>query len=331
MRRARASQLRSWVIVALCLGLAGPSKAVDGIEILSLSPPPPATLEGVVVGPPGAAGVRGTPENSVTVVVRYTSDGEATTIDAFSVPTTFGSVGVLLVPPTGSTAPCGDLRGTTSGECAVAFSMNCPAGSSEVVRFSTVAAALGIGDGLTTSLATDRSPGEYTFRCPGRVPPPARVSNCRVLGVAGVPGFSELPFGNDLPICRCLRDDGAREFRCGFLHPDFFLVRRVPLPPLLAGGMGSEEWSILPLTKLAGPVRLTLSGSGLDQPFQRVFGTDLAPGVIESFSVPLLVSPGTRALRGQGIVEYEARQGDEVQWRKFEFDRTLGREGEPPN
>jgi len=324
----RDLRFRSLAAVALGLLFAGPSRAANEIEIVSLAPSSPATLDGISASLPRPGEVA-TASNSVTVVVRYASDGAATTIQPF--PEVSGTGGLLpsIVPPTSTLSACGALSGPSSGECAVAFTFLCPAGSSESVHVERVGATLGVGGSPMRILATDRTAADYTFVCPG--PPRRSVRNCLVVGVAGEPGESELPIGSDLPLCRCLRDDGARELRCALLHPDFLLLRRVPIPPLVAGRQGSEEWSLLPFTKLAGPIRLTLSGAGLGQTFERVFGAETAPGVLERFSVPLVLSPGSTSLRGRGLVVCEGRGGGEAQWRKFEFERDLDLGGIPPN
>lgn len=62
-----------------------------------------------------------------------------------------------------------------------------------------------------------------------------------------------LPITSDAPICRCLRDRVLRELRCALLHPDFFLIRRTPLP----GPVGQPfpvRWSFTPLGGFSGSV-----------------------------------------------------------------------------
>jgi len=328
MPRARNFRRLAFVAVVLTLLSAAPSRAANTIEIVSLSPSSPATLDAIsptVPFPGGAASA----SNTVTVVVRYTSDGEANTIEPFPDPPVTGGFRTSLVAPPGSVAACGALSGPSSGECAVAFTILCPADSTASVHVGHVGAALGIAAATMTTLATDRTETDYTFVCPG--PPRHEVRNCMAFGVPGESGESELPIGSELPLCRCLRDDGAREFRCAFLNRDFLLLRRVPIPPLLAGHQGSEEWSLLPFTKLAGPIRLMLSGDGLAQRAEHVFGAETPPGVLERFSVPLDLSPGSTSLRGRGLVVYEGEGAGPARWRKFEFERDLDLGGYPPN
>lgn len=85
--------------------------------------------------------------------------------------------------------------------------------------------------------------------------------NCLIPGApAGAP-----PIPEHLPICRCLRDESLREFRCSFLHPDFFAIRRTPWPIEL-GRPYTESWEVLPLTKLPAPIIVRLEGAGVAQP-----------------------------------------------------------------
>lgn len=65
--------------------------------------------------------------------------------------------------------------------------------------------------------------------------------------------FPGVPITADVPVCRCLRDRGARELRCGLLHRDFVLVRRTPLP-VPPGKAFPVRWSFAPLGKRSGTV-----------------------------------------------------------------------------
>lgn len=61
-----------------------------------------------------------------------------------------------------------------------------------------------------------------------------------------VAGFGALPFSNEVPVCRCLQDEGLNEQRCTLMHPAFFLVRRLPLT-LGKGDPFTVKWTVLPV------------------------------------------------------------------------------------
>lgn len=99
-------------------------------------------------------------------------------------------------------------------------------------------------------------------------------------------GPTPLPFSDDLPICRCLEDPGLNEWRCRLMHPDFFMVRRIPLPPFNAApDLVAEEWAFTPLKKLDGPVRMTVPGAFGKKPIIHEFGGRSKPDGFEYFSV----------------------------------------------
>jgi hypothetical protein len=79
-----------------------------------------------------------------------------------------------------------------------------------------------------------------------------------------------LPIPESLPVCRCLRDGGLREFRCALLHPDFLAIRRTPWPIDL-GRPYTETWEILPLTKLSAPIGVKLEGGNIPKPIDLAF------------------------------------------------------------
>jgi Tol biopolymer transport system component len=71
-----------------------------------------------------------------------------------------------------------------------------------------------------------------------------RTSECRVENLI-------LPIPSSVPVCRCLQDSGAREFRCALLNPDFFLVFRTPIPVFVDEPF-EMSWTLIPLTKIDG-------------------------------------------------------------------------------
>ena len=93
---------------------------------------------------------------------------------------------------------------------------------------------------------------------------------CEIWG-AGGPGAVPLPpIPRDAPICRCLRDQGLREFRCALLDPAFFAIRRIPLPIPLDRSF-VETWEVLPLAKFDAALRLHLEGLGSVKPIELSF------------------------------------------------------------
>ena len=294
----------------------------DEIEILELSPAPPATLNGIPAPPPGAPIVV-TADNSVTVVVRYRLDGSGGVIQVFpDISSGPAGAGWRVASPTGAVPACGTIRGPSAGRCAEAFHLICSERTPSTVSIDRVRASLHTTDG-TRLLASDvEDPARYTFRCSGG--PPARSrSSCTVIGAAGAPGAVPLPFGDDLPICRCLRDDGAREFRCALLHPDFFLLRRTPIP-VIAGRSFSEVWEFQALTQLDGPVRVELTGEGVLAPVLHSFGAaGLPPGKAERFVIKAEVPKGAKSLRDRASFKYEMKDAGNDLERAWSVDRTV--------
>jgi hypothetical protein len=124
-----------------------------------------------------------------------------------------------------------------------------------------------------------------------------------------------LPVAEDVPVCRCLRDRVLRELRCGVLHPDFVLVRRIPLPPP-PNRPFAVRWSFAPIGGFAGTVTLeegTAPGFHRPQAPQRLVfeaaggqgGTVtreyqlIARGAEGELSVPGLVTVVPRGGRGE--------------------------------
>jgi hypothetical protein len=57
------------------------------------------------------------------------------------------------------------------------------------------------------------------------------------------------------PLCRCFQDELLREQRCSFLHPSFFMIRRMPFP-IAPGETFPVIWTLIPLTELGGDVEV---------------------------------------------------------------------------
>ena len=127
-----------------------------------------------------------------------------------------------------------------------------------------------------------------------------------------------------MPLCRCLEDPGLVEFRCRLLHPDFFIARRIPLPPFKAG-IVVEEWAFTPLTKLDGPVRMTLEVGG--KPAVYEFGKKSKPGAFETVQIKRSIKDP--ALKKPGAVEFEYKMkgADSPFLTEFGFDPSFDTDG----
>jgi hypothetical protein len=316
MSARRCVALSLSLLATAFLALDEPIQA-DEIEILELSPRPAATLSGIPAGTPIAP----TASNSVTVVVRYRLDNGAARVQVFPDISGAASAGWNVIAPAGTVPACGTIRGPSAGRCAEAFTLICSDRTPASVTIDRVRASLYEGDSNRV-LATDvEDPARYTFTCGG--PPPGSSSSCTVIGAAGAPGAVPLPFGRDLPICRCLRDEGAREFRCGLLHPDFFLLRRTPIP-LIAGRRFTEVWEFLALSQLDAPVTVEMTGAGLVAPVLHSFGAaGRQPGKIERFEVKAEVPKGAMSLRDRADFKYERKDAGTELERAWSVDRTL--------
>ncbi len=144
--------------------------------------------------------------------------------------------------------------------------------------------------------------------------PVARGSrNCLIPGApAGAP-----PIPDSLPICRCLEDEGLREFRCALLHPDFFAIRRTPWPIEL-GRPYTETWEILPLTKLTAPIGVRLEGANIAKPVELSF-KGLSRKSVQARAVTLKAPETLVEVKGAALLSY----GQE----SWAIDRTLPADG----
>lgn len=92
-----------------------------------------------------------------------------------------------------------------------------------------------------------------------------------------------LPISRDVPFCRCAEDPAANEFRCRMLHPDFLLVRRIPLPPFDAERL-VESWVFTPLAPLENAVKLRIP-LAKGNVYARELGLESKPGMVEQFEL----------------------------------------------
>lgn len=87
--------------------------------------------------------------------------------------------------------------------------------------------------------------GDLGFKTIVNVPvssPPCNIS-----------GFN-LP--NWVPVCRCLEDEGLRDFRCALLHPDYFLFRNLSTE-IHAGKPFEVKWTLVAYAPMKGVIELT--------------------------------------------------------------------------
>jgi hypothetical protein len=147
----------------------------------------------------------------------------------------------------------------------------------------------------------------------------------------------ELPISAYVPACRCFQDAGARELRCGVLHPDFFVIRRIPFP-LMPGEPYEEVWQFAPLTKLDGPVRIRLEGGGFEKPVQMSFPSkaqlsarDLmstkkwnAPrSAGETITLKARAPTAPMSVPGVATFEYDMKDADSEFQKRFGLDITI--------
>ena len=152
-----------------------------------------------------------------------------------------------------------------------------------------------------------------------------RAGRCVAFGITDpdTGEWLELPISRDTPACRCFEDQSAREFRCGVLHPDFYMVRRIPWP-LVAGKKFTEKWEFTPLTDLDGPVRMTLKGGGLYKPVYRDFGFKSEPGQTETFEVDGIAPKAGEEVQGIAAFEYDMQDASNEHLKQFGLDTSIG-------
>lgn len=153
--------------------------------------------------------------------------------------------------------------------------------------------------------AIPSEPRDLIFETVMATPDAASGGDCLIAGPVRIPSYA--------PVCRCLRDEGLREFRCALIDPDFFAIRRIPWP-LPINGPYTETWEILPLTKLKGPIGLRLTGENIPNPVDFKFsGKSLR--VLEMRKAVLAAPDAPAVLKGEATLFY----GGE----KFVIDRTI--------
>ena len=132
----------------------------------------------------------------------------------------------------------------------------------------------------------------------------------------------ELPISRSLPVCRCLEDGGARELRCGILHPDFVLVRRLPIP-LQLGEPFTELWEFTPIAELDGPVRFEVKGDGQAKPQKFELGRKGKGSTPETVKLQRNAPATPSDLWGFAVIEYDMKDAQSELLRKFGIDASI--------
>jgi len=154
-------------------------------------------------------------------------------------------------------------------------------------------------------------------------PPPPSSGGCLI----PTPGGGPSGFAPNLPVCRCLRDEGLREFRCALLHPDFFAIRRIPWP--LPDAPITETWEFYAIAPLDGSVRMTLSGGGIQKPLTKSFGLKSKLGKLgklggpETLVVNGILPKDLLAIPAVATFDYDMKDASSEWETNFSVDRSI--------
>ncbi len=130
-----------------------------------------------------------------------------------------------------------------------------------------------------------------------------------------------LPISGAVPVCRCFEDAGAMESRCGIFHPDFFIIRRIPLP-IAPNRRFKQIWEFTPLTDLESPVQIEISGGGLNHP--RKFKFARHGGGFTEIKVLRGKAPGLgETLEGHATLYYNREDAQSVHFTSFGVDTSI--------
>ncbi|NNE42493.1 MAG: hypothetical protein HKN14_16420 [Marinicaulis sp.] len=131
-----------------------------------------------------------------------------------------------------------------------------------------------------------------------------------------------LPFSDELPLCACLSDAGANEWRCRLLHPDFFIIRRIEFQPN-AKDRFTENWAFTPLTELNGPVTISFKGDGMKTPIVHEFGKRSKPGSFEHLKIFRKLRKDGGPLGGEAEFNYPMKDAIVPAQKEFGFDAEI--------
>ncbi len=135
-------------------------------------------------------------------------------------------------------------------------------------------------------------------------------------------GAVPTPIDYYTPACRCFEDVTVNEFRCGILHPDFFIVWRFPFP-VPPGRPYTEIWQFTPLTRLDGPVRMRISGGGLPQEQKFEFSMKGASSKTQTRRLKAVAPKEALDVKGLAIIEYDMQDAKSEMQKAFGIDTTL--------
>jgi len=153
--------------------------------------------------------------------------------------------------------------------------------------------------------------------------PGIRVQGCKTRSII-------VPIPSHVPLCRCIRDDGARELRCGLLNPDFFLIFRTPIP-ILQGKPFELSWTLIPLTKIPGDVyvntTLPENFKSMDRKTTVVkFPSDIDVDKPSKLNLPF-IAPDKQALYPlMGRVMIADKKGNKILDETIELEISVGKE-----
>lgn len=110
--------------------------------------------------------------------------------------------------------------------------------------------------------------GSETISVQGRAPEAASAPPARGAVRSCLPQFPDLAIDPYAPVCRCLADAGAREFRCALISPDYFLGFRVPfpVPPRRAFEV---DWVFTPMSERATAISVAASPKASYRPVNK--------------------------------------------------------------
>ena len=135
-------------------------------------------------------------------------------------------------------------------------------------------------------------------------------------------GAVPTPIDYFTPACRCFEDLIINEFRCGIIHPDFVIVRRIPFP-LTPGRSYTETWQFTPITGLDGAVRMRISGGGLAQEQKFQWSAKGASRRTQIRRIPAIAPKEAIDVKGLAVVEYDMQDAQSEMQKTFGIDTSL--------
>ena len=135
-------------------------------------------------------------------------------------------------------------------------------------------------------------------------------------------GAVPTPIDYYTPACRCFEDVILNEFRCGFMHPDFVIVRRIPFP-VPPGRSYIETWQFTPITRLDGPVSMRISGGGFAKEQKFEWSMKGASQRTQFKRIPAMAPKEAIDVKGLATVEYDMKDAQSELQKAFSIDTTI--------